>query len=222
MIFFSTNIWLTIFGYLVVGLCAGGRVPIGTAYQNEFVQYKYQAMLIALIGVGDSSTMLFQAIYYWILPDWLYLHIFGIAAAFVILLLILTIPESPKYLYANQKYNETRQVLKIIAKHNKADIQDTEIDKIVFEYESTRLSMMEFDKDENAKDSTKVRLPTGYVPDQEIALEGKISEICQIWQLRRNFVAFMVILTSTSFCFFLINFELKKVPGNLVHLTIVS
>ena len=42
-----------------MGLCAGGRVAVGTAYQNEFVPYKYQALVIGVIGVGDSSTMLF-------------------------------------------------------------------------------------------------------------------------------------------------------------------
>ena len=37
-------------------------------------------------------------------------------------------------------------------------------------------------------------------------LEGKISEMCSIWQLRRNFVVLLVLLSSCSFCFFLINF----------------
>ena len=122
LIFFSKNIWITILGYLIVGLCAGGRVATGTAYENEYVPYKYQALVIGVIGVGDASTMLFQAIYYWFLPNWLYLHIFGICASFVLILFILTIPESPKYLYANSRFNETRDVLKTIAKYNNAEI----------------------------------------------------------------------------------------------------
>ena len=32
----------------------------------------------------------------------------------------------------------------------------------------------------------------------------------------------MVILTSSSFCYFLINFSMKVVPGNLIYLTMVS
>ena len=40
-IFFSHNVWFTISCYLLVGLCAGGRVAIGTTYLNEFIPLKY-------------------------------------------------------------------------------------------------------------------------------------------------------------------------------------
>ena len=40
------------------------------------------------------------------------------------------------------------------------------------------MSMMEFDKDENAKESTKIRMSSN---KSEIALQGKISEIFKIW-----------------------------------------
>jgi len=32
----------------------------------------------------------------------------------------------------------------------------------------------------------------------------------------------MMILTSSSFCYFLINFQMKVIPGNLIYLTMVS
>jgi len=37
LIFFSPNVYITIWCYLFVGLCAGGRVSIGINYMNEFV-----------------------------------------------------------------------------------------------------------------------------------------------------------------------------------------
>ena len=40
LIFLSKNIWLTILGYLIVGLCAGGRVVVGMNYMCEFVPEK--------------------------------------------------------------------------------------------------------------------------------------------------------------------------------------
>ena len=55
-----------------------------------------------------------------------------------------------------------------------------------------------------------------------IKLEGIISEIFRIRQIRTNFFSLMTILTSSSFCYFLIGFQMKVVPGNLVYLTMVS
>ena len=59
----------------------------------------------------------------------------GISGAFVLLLLLFTIPESPKYYYANRHYDETRKLFKLIARKNKAKITNEEIDKFIFEFE---------------------------------------------------------------------------------------
>ena len=55
-----------------------------------------------------------------------------------------------------------------------------------------------------------------------VVLTGKIGELCSVWQIRRNFLTLMFLLSSSSFCFFLINFQMKNVEGYLVTLTIVS
>ena len=54
-----------------------------------------------------------------------------------------------------------------------------------------------------------------------IRLEGKISEIFTIREIRTNFFCLLTILSSICFCFFLINFQLKAIPGDLISLTIV-
>ena len=48
---------MTIGAYLVVGLCAGGRVCVGIAWQNEFLETKYQALMTSLVGCADSIPM---------------------------------------------------------------------------------------------------------------------------------------------------------------------
>ena len=53
----------------------------------------------------------------------------------IALFLTLCVPESPKYMYANRRYDETRQILKIIARKNNAEITNDQIEKIVFEFE---------------------------------------------------------------------------------------
>ena len=58
-IFLSKNLLNTQIWYFVVGLCAGGRVAIGTTYLNEFISVKYQNAVTTMINVGDSSTMIF-------------------------------------------------------------------------------------------------------------------------------------------------------------------
>ena len=55
-----------------------------------------------------------------------------------------------------------------------------------------------------------------------IKLNGNMSEICTIWQIRTNFICLLIIFSTITFCYFLINFQLKTVPGDLVSMTIVS
>ena len=50
--------------------------------------------------------------------------------------MILTrLPESPKWLYANNRFDEAREILKSIAKTNKSEMTAEDIDAIVFDIE---------------------------------------------------------------------------------------
>lgn len=53
-------------------------------------------------------------------------------------------------------------------------------------------------------------------------LDGNFREIFQIWQFRRNLLILMMALTASSFCAFMINFQMGEVQGTLVKNTIVS
>ena len=55
-----------------------------------------------------------------------------------------------------------------------------------------------------------------------IVLTGEKKELCTIWQIRRNFSVMMILLTGSSFIFFLINFQLNNVKGSLVANTMSS
>lgn len=111
VIFFSKNIYLTIACYLVVGLCAGGRVAIGTTYMNEFLPLKNQNSATTMVNVHDSSVMILQALYYYFYPYWKPLHIGGLAFAGFIMVAIQIIPESPKFYYVRGDYDNCRKSL---------------------------------------------------------------------------------------------------------------
>jgi MFS family permease len=112
MVVRSKSIYETIFYYVVIGLCAGGRNVIGIMYLNEFVEEKYENAITCTANVGDSLVMIFQGIYYSYNRDWLPLHEFGLLISAVVMIGILLLPESPKFYYANRKFNKARECMK--------------------------------------------------------------------------------------------------------------
>ena len=107
-IFFSKDIYLTVVCYFIVGLCAGGRVAVGTTYLAELVPEEYENLVCTIINCGDSTIMIWQSIYYYFVPNWLYLHAYGVIAQVVMLVAVCVIPESPKFLYSHKKFNLAR------------------------------------------------------------------------------------------------------------------
>ena len=59
----------------------------------------------------------------------------GIIITFIVICVIATLPESPKYYYANRMFDRTREKLKMINQFNKSGITDEEIDDIIFDTE---------------------------------------------------------------------------------------
>lgn len=93
---------------------------------------------------------------------------------------------------------------------------DIDVDQIVFDTEIALGDVKDHDSPQTA-----IRR-SGSIKGNFIVLEGKKSELCSIWQIRRNFSVMMILLTGSSFIFFLINFELKNLQGSLVANTISS
>lgn len=95
--------------YFLIGACAGGRVCVGNNYISELVPYKFQNLTCPMVLALDALVLTYQGIFYMMVPDWFYVH--GVALVISIILVSLTfyyIPESPKYMYANRRYDETR------------------------------------------------------------------------------------------------------------------
>jgi MFS family permease len=59
LIIWSNNINGTIAYYLLVGLCAGGRVCIGSMYLAEFLPERFHIFAMTGINCMDATVMIF-------------------------------------------------------------------------------------------------------------------------------------------------------------------
>jgi hypothetical protein len=84
-----------------------------------------------MLNVGDCMIMICQSIYYSYSKHWESLHYFGFFASIAIINMVSMLPESPKYLYANGKFDEARAVIGYIAEANGRPKPD-----IIFDSES--------------------------------------------------------------------------------------
>ena len=66
---------------------------------------------MTMINVGDAVTMIIQSLYFKFYKNWIYLHMLQLFFAIVLILCVMRIPESPKYLYAKEEYDKARRVL---------------------------------------------------------------------------------------------------------------
>ena len=62
---------------------------------------------------------IFSVIYFYsISKDWVWFEVFGVGLNAVVVVLILFLPESPKFLYAQKRWSELRESLNLIARVN--------------------------------------------------------------------------------------------------------
>ena len=88
-----------------------------------------------------------------------------------------------------------------MARFNRVKTKEQDIDNIVFDIEA------EFDEAlEPNMELEEQTLVQSLLKEERVNLKGEISEVCSIWQIRRNFLVLMYLLSMNSFCFFLINF----------------
>ena len=106
----------------MIGLCAGGRIAVGSMYMNEFIPEKYRLWVTTAMNITDSTTMLIQALYYSADRDWLPIHIYALMMCLLSLVAAILLPESPKFYYAKREFSKARSVIKLISRLNKPNI----------------------------------------------------------------------------------------------------
>lgn len=173
-LFFSKSIYFSIFSFFFIGVSSGGRVVVGTMYVNEFLPERNQSFIITLLLALDASQLLFEAIYYYYFRDWEPLFMFFIFFYVMVVLAVLQLPESPKYLYAKKKFDEARLSLQTIAYHNKGAEGAKLVESITFDLE-------ELGRSDGYKqlspETQSANLPLTQQAGQKIELKGDLKEL---------------------------------------------
>lgn len=120
LIFSNKNLYY--FLIYLIGFGSSARMAVGYVYLNELIPSKSIPMVssIGLFFVSESVVM--AAVYFWFISkDWRPFEMFGVCLAIFTLSSSLWIPESPKFLISQKRYEEAMDVFRKIARINKVD-----------------------------------------------------------------------------------------------------
>ena len=113
------SVYVIMVGLFIMGNQAAIVGCVAFCYLNELAPTKYHTTLSTIWLVTEGITSIILAIYYdYITKRWEYIIIFYVCEGFFVLIFHFTfLPESPKWLYENQRYHECFKVLDSIASH---------------------------------------------------------------------------------------------------------
>ncbi|TNV80510.1 hypothetical protein FGO68_gene767 [Halteria grandinella] len=178
----------------LLGMSSVGRATVGYLYMMELSPLKQQTTIGTLLQIFNTFVTIFACFFfYYISKQWQWFEIIGLVINLIVIVCVVFMPESPKYLYAQRRWDDMRKNLNVIAKLNKAPafkgLFDKEVNPAVGE-------------------------------DQK--LNGTISDLVKIRRHLINLVILVAVWIASSFNFYLINFQLKYIQGDVFVNTLVS
>ncbi|XP_065372210.1 synaptic vesicle glycoprotein 2B [Calliphora vicina] len=146
---FIANFWVFVFLRFVVGVFIAGASSTTYAYLGEFFIARHRPVVInyASMFVGVSMTYVpavawlvlsmdwsFEITESFVFRPWRLLTIFNILPGFIAVLIMITLPDSPKILMSMRKYDEAYEAVNWIAKNNTGRcLQDFKVFKLLDE-----------------------------------------------------------------------------------------
>jgi MFS family permease len=116
--FVDSYIILLVSAFLI-GPMYVGRLACGFLLLMELVPKKTSSTVGAALMVCQGSVLIYWSIYFvWIGSNAKYMLGLGVILNFVTAILSFFIPESPKYLFGKERFDEARKSLKTIASRN--------------------------------------------------------------------------------------------------------
>lgn len=121
--------WAYFFEFLVGGTFAG-RIIVGLSYILEYSLPKFHESIIFGLLISEASTTILITVWYQFIDrGWFLLQlVFLILAVLVTIFFLIVVPESPKWLYTWERYEESRDNLVHVAEYN--SLPETKVNRI--------------------------------------------------------------------------------------------
>ena len=116
----TTNLYEAYVYQYMIGLSFAGRIIVGLNYHLEYNLKDYSEIIVTILLLSEATgTLLITIWYQFIDHGWFLLQLIGVIIASVSLVYyLLFFPESPKWLYVNDRYDESRTNLAYVANFN--------------------------------------------------------------------------------------------------------
>ena len=131
---FSTSRVFTYVLIFIVGLAMPPRAFVGYIYAMEFMPIdKTKSATALLMGMDGLVPMVATLWFMLVSKEWKTLFVVATILLYLTLILVFTMPESPKFLLAKGKFAEARAVMTRIAQYNRLkELHFTEEEKTHF------------------------------------------------------------------------------------------
>lgn len=124
---------------VIMGLGHPGRFIVAVNYADEFLTKNQARYLLPLGQLAQGSMVVFCAFYFQVLSknvqwvQWGNLTLITLLSFFT----LISLPESPKFLYSKERFDEARDALEVVAKYN--NISNFNKQNIVFDSEKAKI-----------------------------------------------------------------------------------
>lgn len=105
----------------LLGMSSVGRATVGYLYMMELSPLKQQTIIGTLLQIFNTLVTIMACVYfYFISKQWVWFEVTGAVINFIVIICVYFMPESPKYLHAQKKWDEMRLNLNKIGSVNGA------------------------------------------------------------------------------------------------------
>jgi len=116
-VFFMSSLYEVYIIFFIIGIAFGGNVMTNSLFAQEFLQKKHRAAVMTSGMTCDSFSVAVLVFYFLVITKhWQGWYLFGFAMQILIIIGLLWMPESPEFLFAKGRFEESKIVLLWIAK----------------------------------------------------------------------------------------------------------